>query len=107
MSQLTKKERYWLNHLNAWQRSGQSIAEYTRRHKLNPSGFYEWRKRLAVHLDEGNAAERVSIFSAVEVDDGHTQSDALVIHFPNGCRLDLPGHRIDLLAQVIRLTDAQ
>ena len=27
MSQLTKKERYWLNHLNAWQRSGQSLAD--------------------------------------------------------------------------------
>ena len=104
MSQLTKKERYWLSHLNAWQRSGQSIAEYTRHHKLNASGFYEWRKRLAVHLDQGGS-ERVPMFSPVDIDD--EQGEALVIHFPNGCRLELPIQRIELLSQVLRLADAQ
>ena len=107
MSQLTKKERYWLNHLKAWQRSGQSIAEYTRRHKPNPSGFYEWRKRLAAHLEEGHSSERVSMFSPMAIDDGTTQGDVLVFHFPNGCRLELPCQHIELLSQVLRLADVR
>ena len=60
-----------------------------------------------MHLDEGHSSERVSMFSPVEIDDGTTQGNVLVIHFPSGCRLELPSQHIELLSQVLRLADAQ
>lgn len=106
MSQLTKIERYWLNHLTACQRSGVTIAEYTRRHKLTVSTFYLWRKRLASHLNTQAAPERAALFTPVEVVAQSQTEDVLVIHYPNGCRVELPCQRVDLLSVVLRYNDA-
>ena len=107
MSRLTQKEHYWLNHLNAWRRSGQSISEYTQQHKLTPSGFYAWRKRLAAHLDEHETPAPSSLFVPVELADSHSHQQVLLIHLPNGCRIELPCQHIQLLGHIMSLNDAQ
>lgn len=107
MSQLTPKENYWLNHLKGWRRSGQSINAYTRQHKLTPSGFYAWRKRLAAHLDEHETPAHASLFVPVELDDGNLHQQALLIHLPNGCRIELPCQHIELLEHIMSLNNAR
>ena len=41
------KEQYWRDTLLRWHRSGLSVAEFCRRHRLSPSSFYAWRRILA------------------------------------------------------------
>ena len=107
MSQLTKKEQYWLNHLTTWQHSGESISRYTQRHKLAQSGFYVWRKRLAPHLDNASLPPGSSLFSPVELVENADVKQTLSIYFPNGCRIELPCQQIQLLGHIMSLTDAQ
>ena len=106
MSQLTKKEQYWLNHLTTWQNSGESISHYTQRHKLAQSGFYVWRKRLASHLDKAGVPQASSLFSPVELVQDPGVKQTLSIYFPNGCRIELPCQHIQLLSHIMTLNDA-
>ena len=107
MSQLTNKERYWLNHLNTWQQSGLSIIDYTQQHKLTQSGFYAWRKRLAAHVNEHSTPATPSMFTPVVLEESSEAQQALRIHFPNGCRIELPCQHIQLLGHIMSLHNAQ
>ena len=40
------KEEYWKGHIDEWNRSGSSQAEYCRRHKLSPKSFTYWKRRM-------------------------------------------------------------
>lgn len=42
------KRRLWQAHLRAWKKSGLSQNEYCRRHKLRPSQFCYWKKKLSI-----------------------------------------------------------
>lgn len=39
---------YWQSVLKRWQQSGLSIHRFCREHHISESGFYTWRKKLAV-----------------------------------------------------------
>lgn len=39
---------YWQKILQRWQQSGLSAPQFCRKHKISDSGFYTWRKKLAV-----------------------------------------------------------
>jgi len=43
---LTTKQQYWLDHLLACERSGQSMKDYAEQHGLSTSAFYAWKKTL-------------------------------------------------------------
>ncbi len=42
-----KKERRWRRHVGDQRRSGMSVREYCREHKLSESGFHWWKRELA------------------------------------------------------------
>ena len=44
--QLTTKQRYWLDHIRAAQRSGSSYSRYAASHDLNLKALYNWRMVL-------------------------------------------------------------
>ena len=44
--QLTKRQRYWLNHLQACEASGEGIAAYARDHGLKGKSMYASKKLL-------------------------------------------------------------
>ena len=48
-----EKARYWQQRLGEAARSGNSIREYCRRHRLKESQFYWWQRRLHVNRGEG------------------------------------------------------
>lgn len=43
----SEKEQFWRDTLHHWQRSGLSVSEFCRRHRLSPPSFYAWRRILA------------------------------------------------------------
>jgi len=48
-----EKARYWQQRLGEAARSGISIREYCRRHRLKESQFYWWQRRLHLSRREG------------------------------------------------------
>lgn len=45
-SQLTTRQRYWLNHLQACEASGKGIAAYAREHGIKDKSLYASKKAL-------------------------------------------------------------
>ncbi|MFQ5515875.1 MAG: hypothetical protein ACE5FG_15820 [Myxococcota bacterium] len=43
---LTDRDRYWLRHVGACEKSGRTAKAYARRHRLSIPAFYQARKRL-------------------------------------------------------------
>jgi hypothetical protein len=50
-----KKARYWQARLGEAARSGVSIREFCRRHRLRESQFYWWQRKLRVGQEERTA----------------------------------------------------
>ena len=46
-----EKARYWRGRLAAWKRSGESQAEFCRRHNLRTHRFTYWKRKIT---EEGN-----------------------------------------------------
>ncbi len=45
---MTERTRYWQRHLDRWERSGLSQAEFCRRHGLKAVTFGWWKRKLAM-----------------------------------------------------------
>ena len=43
---VTKRRRYWQEHISNWQKSGLSQTEYCRRHSLKRTQLSYWKRRL-------------------------------------------------------------
>ena len=43
--------RFWEEHIQAWQKSGATQAEYCREHNLKNSKWWYWRKRISKASD--------------------------------------------------------
>lgn len=105
---LTKKQQFWLSHLRACEKSGQSKVSYAAAHGLKPKYLYNWKARLIQVgiLPEALATsvEKPSLvpdlirkpqraktaglsFAAVRVA-GVTET-GIRIHFPNGILLEI------------------
>jgi len=68
----------WREHVRAQQESRQSITAYCRAAGLSESGFYQWRKRLALAKPTGN-------FERIEID--APQGAGVIITTPNGYQI--------------------
>ena len=53
-----EKARYWQQRLGEAARSGISIREYCRRHRLKESQFYWWQRRLRLDQQVGAGSHR-------------------------------------------------
>ncbi len=43
---LTEKQRFWLDHVRACERSGQSMRRYAEEQGLEVAAFYNWKAAL-------------------------------------------------------------
>jgi len=57
MNRCETGKRFWGAHINAWSRSGLSIAEYCRRQGLSYHAFRYWKQKL----DHGTVGSQVSL----------------------------------------------
>jgi len=55
-----EKARYWQQRLGEAARSGISIREYCRRHRLKESQFYWWQRRVRLGRGAGGPQPRVN-----------------------------------------------
>jgi transposase-like protein len=72
-----KKEQQWKNTIREAARSGMSISEFCRRHRLREKQFYWWRHRLAGSLQsKGRIKPTGKQASFALVSDEHGSLDA-------------------------------
>lgn len=104
VEQLTDRQRFWLNHLEACQTAGQSISAYAREHDLSAGALYHYRslmrKREQTPVSPSTFA-RVHLSGAAP---GQT-----TIRLPNGIEIDWPrgGDGTELSAIVDHLLAAR
>lgn len=89
----------WAALIEAWGRSGQSIAAFCRERGLGASSFYGWRRRLsgasaASPADGGFVRLGVSSLAAVP--------EAVVVRFADGVELRAGGERLAELVMLLR-----
>ena len=85
---LTQRQRYWLEHIQACETSGKSIAEYAAEHGVNARAMYSGKKIL---VNKGVLpATQLARFQRVQVMEA-TLSSQWRIGLPNGVSVAFVG----------------
>jgi len=91
---LTKRQRYWLEHLDAWRSEGGPLTVYARAHGLRIKSLYYWRGKEAELRGEETRPIQPPRFSRVEVSPvssrGEGDTRPLRVCWPNGVRVEWP-----------------
>lgn len=78
---LTDKQRFWLAHIQACERAGQSMRQYADAHALAVGTLYSWKATL----------QRLGVLDAASPSPALFQQAQLIEHSHTGqCRLALP-----------------
>ena len=87
---ITKRQRYWLNHIKAADASDGSLVEYAAVHKLKVKDLYQWKTVLA---RRGFLPSKTSepAFVAVSPTVPTALPSSCNIMLPNGVRLQFSG----------------
>ena len=91
---LTERQRYWLEHLEACERSGETTKAYAKAHGLSPSMMYSWRKELTIRgvWSRRCGMSRPSTFDRVEVvGEASPLLSTWRIVLPNGVQIGFSG----------------
>ena len=104
-SKLTDKGRYWLNHLQQCQASGQSMAAYAKAQGLGLKSFYRWRKQLRL-LPAGRQEEVLPSFHRIRLSGSAAVSAqnntlSVLVHLPNGIDCELKQIPIETLTEAL------
>jgi len=99
---LTEKQQFWLEHVQACDKSGLSMKAYAHTNELSVGSFYTWKKTLrrkGVIAD--SQADAPQLFrKAVVVDSSHARASALL---PSGLVLEFDDSTDPLwVARVLR-----
>jgi hypothetical protein len=87
---LTERQQYWMKHIQACDRAGQTSVDYAREHGLNVKSLYSSRKALA---QKGELPRlQPPRFQKAEVAGGHPHRDSQWrIQLPNGVAVEFGG----------------
>jgi hypothetical protein len=79
-----QKRKFWENHIEQWEASGQSQRAYCRKHGLIVQRFYDWKRRIT-------AADKSHVsFLPVALSDSPAPPHLSVrIHTPNGYTIEV------------------
>ena len=108
-AELTERQRYWLDHLEACERSGETTKAYAEAHGLSVSMMYSWRKELTMRgvWSRRSDISRPSRFDRVEVFNEPVLSSTWQILLPNGVQIGFSGTVDEAeLALVLRAANA-
>ena len=98
--QLEQKRTYWKQHIDSWQETGLTQAEYCRRHNLKHYQLVYWKKRF-LKIETGVSFVPVKLDDFLELP---TQSDctALCLVINNDLEIEIrAGFDPQLLRQLI------
>ena len=90
---LRPRERFWLDHLRAARRQGQTLKAYAQTHGLSVSALYSARstlKRRGVLSEPATSAPTL-----VPVRIPPAAGAAFRVHLPNGVVVEVPAHADD------------
>lgn len=77
-------QQHWQHHIDAWQQTQLSQAQYCRSHQLDQSQFSYWKRKV---LGASNTSTVSSHFTIAQVEMQHTTS-TLSVTLPNGILID-------------------
>jgi len=86
--ELTKRDRFWLGHLQVIARGNESASEYTRRKGLSVGALYQGKRRLEERGAWTRAAKSVSFASVVVRHEPESTQAALRLRLGNGAELE-------------------
>lgn len=91
--ELTERQRYWLGHVEACERSGQTTKAYAEVHGLSTSMMYSWRKEFTIRgvLPKRSKTRQAKGFDRVAVIGTEAASSAWHIVLPNGVQIGFSG----------------
>ena len=92
VKRLTKKQRYWLTHLDSWSKSQESLSRYAKRCGLKAQTLYTAKGRLmalGLWTADGAGVDEPR-FVRLQVPAGTRAPSTCQIHLPNGVRVDVP-----------------
>ncbi len=105
LQQCRKKHRFWLAHIQAWQKSGLLQSDYCRQHDLSIHQFGYWKKKIKTEGIQGkklkfvplpvtlaSGAENVQIDSGLEVQVGN-----VTIKLANGFNAESLSRAVSIL----------
>ena len=94
---LTVRQRYWLEHIEACEASGQKMGAYAAAQGLGARALYDAKKRLVKQGVIASSRRSRPVFQRVQVDDtAALRFEQCRIHLPNGAVIELGGDRVDL-----------
>ena len=93
---------YWQGILKRWRQSGLTAHQFCRVHKIHDSGFYTWRKKLALP-HSSNKPDKTPDSSFVQIGVQSSTHSPLTLQLVSGNTLHI-AHQVDsdTLAKVIR-----
>jgi hypothetical protein len=104
---LSERQRHWLRHLRACERSGETIRRYGERRGVSVHSLYSARKRLrslGISFGSSQRSPRVA-FAKVSLSEAGVGPAHWRVHFPNGAVVEwsapLGGERAKELLQAI------
>ena len=108
--ELTERQQYWLDHLQACEELGETTKAYAELHGLSVSMMYSWRKELTIRgvysrQSSGSCSPR---FDRVQVIESKIPTGTWRITLPNGVQIELCGvvagtTQAKLLESLVRL----
>ncbi len=95
------KRTYWSNHINQWERSGETQRQYCRHHTLVCHQFTYWKQRLRPSTKKNTGSGG---FVAVPQDQPSAPYiQEITLHLPNGCRIEgIRADNLTLIRDVMR-----
>ena len=86
---LTERQRYWLEHLRAWEKGGGSMKDYAAAHGLGVKEFYSWKQVLGERGLLAKSEASPPLFQRVVLEQ---RTESLCrIEYPNGVRIEIGG----------------
>ena len=89
---LTAKERFWYDHIEAARRSDQSLVQYAQSHSLKVTTFYNYRSVLRKKGVLEPATEKSFVKARVTKT---PELDYAVVILPTGIRVQIPCQDVD------------
>jgi hypothetical protein len=86
---LTERQRFWLQHLRAAEQAGVRLSEHAKREGLSVHALYSAQAVLRKHGALAPVDAPDVTFAAVQVADSPPALASLVVHLPNGVRVEV------------------
>ncbi|MGD6737022.1 IS66 family insertion sequence element accessory protein TnpA (plasmid) [Photobacterium leiognathi subsp. mandapamensis] len=78
-----EKHQHWINIISNQQKSGLSVPQFCKQHDINYATFHYWLKKLK-QTDEEQIIHQVIMNDSLPLD------SVVVVHLPNGLKVELP-----------------